>query len=228
MTIDWYGQSCFKIDAREGVIAIDPFAKDIGLTSPRFHADVLLVTHQHADHANTQAISARSTKADKIENKDKEGGTPLIIDGPGEYEAGGFSITGIATFHDSREGKERGPNTVFRIESEGVVAAHLGDFGENALREETLEALGNVDILMIPVGGVYTIDSEGAVKAANQIEPRIIIPMHYHIPGLKFKLAPVDDFLKSYGASKAERVDRLVVRKRDLPEDTQVVVLNAK
>ncbi len=161
MTITWYGQSCFRIDTREGVVAIDPFGKDIGLTPPRFHANVLLVTHAHADHANTASIH----------------GNPALVTGPGEYELSGIAIQGIPTFHDARGGRERGLNTAFRIEiaSEGMVLAHLGDFGEEAMREETLEALGDVDLLMIPVGGTYTIDGQTAAKVANQIEPRALV-----------------------------------------------------
>lgn len=210
MTITWYGQSCFKIDTREAVLAIDPFSKEIGLTPPRFHADVVLVTHQHYDHANIGTIP----------------GATLGISGAGEYEVKNIAIRGIPSFHDSRLGQERGPNTIYRIEAEGMSVAHLGDFGESALREETLEALGDIDILLIPVGGTYTINAETAGKIINQIEPRLVIPMHYHLPGLKIKLAAVEDFLKAYGAPKAERLEKLNVRKKELPEtETRVVVL---
>lgn len=210
MTLTWYGQSCFKIDTREAVLAIDPFSKEIGLTPPRFHADVVLITHQHYDHANIGAIP----------------GEPLTISGAGEYEVKNIAIRGIPSFHDSRQGHERGPNTIYRIEAEGISMAHLGDFGESALREETLEALGNIDILLIPVGGTYTINGEAASKIINQIEPRLVIPMHYHLPGLKIKLAPVEDFLKSYGGLKAERLEKLSVRRKELPEtETRIVVL---
>ena len=217
MTITWYGQSCFRIDTREGVVAIDPFGKAIGLTPPRFHADILLVTHAHPDHANTAAIP----------------GTPALVTGPGEYELRGLAIQGIATFHDAKGGHERGSNTTFRIAiaSEDIVLVHLGDFGEEAMREETLEAIGDVDILMIPVGGTYTVDGETAAKIVHQIEPRVVIPMHYALPGLSIKLAPVEPFLNSYGAPPtggSERLTKLVIRKRDVSEGaTRVVVLAA-
>lgn len=210
MTITWYGQSCFKIDTREAVLAIDPFSKDIGLTPPRFHADIVLVSHNHSDHSNAGAIP----------------GEPFVISGPGEYEIKNIGTRGIPTFHDSRQGKERGLNTAYRMETDGIVLAHLGDFGESAVREETLEALGDVDILLIPVGGNYTIDAETAVKVINQIEPRLVIPMHYALAGLKIKLSGVDDFLKAYGAAGTERLGKLSVKKKDLPEtETRVVVL---
>lgn len=216
MTITWYGQSCFRIDTREGVMAIDPFGKHIGLTPPRFHADILLVTHAHADHANTAAIH----------------GNPALVTGPGEYELAGLAIQGIPTFHDAIGGRERGLNTAFRIEiaSEGITLAHLGDFGEEAMRGETLEALGDIDLAMIPVGGTYTIDGPTAAKVVSEIEPRLVIPMHYALPGLAIKLAPVESFLKSYGWAPAggpERLEKLVIRKKDLPEDATRVVLLA-
>ena len=210
MTLTWYGQSCFKLDTRETVLAIDPFSKEIGLSPPRFHADIVLITHAHYDHANAAALA----------------GEPFIVAGPGEYEARGISILGIPTFHDSHQGKERGLNTVYRIEAEGIRLAHLGDFGEEELRDETAEALGEVDVLLIPVGGTYTIDGKSALAIIKRVEPRLVIPMHYHLPGLKVKLAPVDDFLKSYGVSKPERLEKVVIKRKELPEtETRVVVL---
>lgn len=210
MTITWYGQSCFKIDTREAVLAIDPFSKEIGLTPPRFHADIVLVTHSHANHANAGTFP----------------GEPMVIAGPGEYEMKGIMIHGIPTFHDAHQGKKRGPNTAFRITAEGISIAHLGDFGESSLRPETLSALGDVDVLLVPVGGTYTVDAEAAAGLVAQIEPRLVIPMHYGLPGLKVKLAPVEAFLKAVGASGAERLEKLNVKKKDLPEtETRTVVL---
>lgn len=209
VTITWYGQSCFKIESRETTLAFDPFSKEIGLTPPRFRADVVLVTHGHPDHANVETFP----------------GEPFAISGPGEYETRGIAVSGIATFHDAAEGKDRGLNTIFRIETEGMVLAHMGDFGEAKIREETLDALGDVDILFVPVGGTYTIDGETAADIVNQVEPRIVIPMHYALPGLKVKLAPVNDFLKAHGA-KGEELDKLVIKKKDLPESsTRTIVL---
>ena len=216
MTISWYGQSCFRVETREATLAIDPFSKELGLVPPRFQADVVLVTHAHPDHANTMAFTAREGDA-----------APAIIAGPGEYEIRGLAISGILTYHDRSQGSERGLNTVYRIHapSEDITLVHLGDLGETALRSETLEALGNVDILMIPVGGTYTIDGETASRIVNQIEPSLVIPMHYQLPGLKVKLAPLEPFLKSCGATAAERLERLSIKKRDLStEETRVVV----
>lgn len=211
MVISWYGQACFKLVSGDLVIAIDPYSKDIGLTPPRFRADILLVTHQHPDHNNIETIP--------------EGA--FVIEGPGEYEVKGVAITGIPTFHDAAGGKERGTNTAYLIEMEGIKLLHLGDYGEASIRPETLQAFGEVDILFIPVGSVYTIDAETAAEHVNTIEPKIVIPMHYGIPGLTVKLDPVETFLKEMGVKNGAPEERLTLKKKDLAEaeSTRVVVL---
>lgn len=210
MTISWYGQSCFKIDSRDVTIAVDPYEKTIGLTPPRFRADLVLITHAHPDHSNREAIP----------------GSPFIVEGPGEYEIKGVSIVGVQTFHDASSGKERGTNTAYVIEAEGIRLCHLGDFGEEKPREETLEALGDIDILLVPVGGVYTVDAKLAARVVGAIEPRIVVPMHYKIPRLAISLETADAFLKELGAGGEESVEKLVIKKKDLPdEEMKVVVL---
>ncbi len=210
MVIQWYGQSCFKIQSGDLVVVIDPFGKEIGLTPPRFKTDVALVSHSHFDHSNAESL----------------GGEPFLITEPGEYEAKGVYVRGIRTFHDTVEGKERGTNTAYMIQVEDIRIAHLGDFGEQEMREETLEELGDVDILMIPVGGTYTVDGKTAGKIVKQIEPRFVIPMHYKIPGIKVALDGVESFLKEMG-SKVEAQDKFTLKKTDIGEDekTEVVVL---
>lgn len=211
LTITWYGQSCFKIETRGVTLAIDPFSKELGLTPPRFQADIVLVTHGHFDHSNIETIP----------------GSPFVISGPGEYETKGIAIRGISTFHDASGGRERGMNTCYVIEAEDMTIAHLGDFGEHAMREETVEELGEIDILMIPVGGTYTIDGDAAAKVVHQIEPSLVIPMHYAIEGLKVKLAPVSQFLKAYGATSAKAEPKLVIKKKDVTEGKTRVALLA-
>ncbi|MBI3627546.1 MAG: MBL fold metallo-hydrolase [Candidatus Sungbacteria bacterium] len=216
MVISWYGQSSFKIQSGELVIATDPYHKEIGLTPPRFKADIVVVTHEHPDHNNIETIPQAG---------EAEGA--FIVRGPGDYEIKGVTITGIETFHDKVSGKERGANTAYIIELENIRLLHLGDFGEAKLRPETIDALGEIDILLVPVGGTYTIDAEEAAEIASQVEPKVVIPMHYKIPGLKVNLAPVDTFLKEMGAKSAEVEDRLTIKKKDLAEDesAKVVVL---
>jgi len=211
MVITWYGQSCFKIQSGETVVFTDPFNKEIGLTPPRGQASIVTISHNHFDHNNADSLS----------------GEPLVINGPGEYEAKGVNIKGVFSYHDNKEGKERGGNTIYIIEIEGIKICHLGDLGQEKLTGEQVEQINGVDILMVPVGGVATIDGEEAVEVINVIEPRIVIPMHYKFSGVNLpKFDGVDVFLKEMGVSKKEVVDRLTLKKKDLPEgDTEVVVM---
>ncbi len=209
MVISWYGHSCFKIQSGEIVVFTDPFSKEIGLTPPRSQAHIVTISHNHFDHNNVEAIS----------------GNPLIINGPGEYETKGVNIRGIFSYHDDKLGKERGTNTIYVIEIEGIKICHLGDLGQKKLTDEQLEQIDEVDILMVPVGGEATLDAEEAVEIINQIEPRLVIPMHYKIPGLNLKFAGVEAFLKEMGITKPEIVDRLTLKKKDLPQDGAKIVV---
>jgi len=210
MVITWYGQSCFKIQSGETVIFTDPFDKEAGLTPPRGQAHIVTISHQHRDHNNVESLS----------------GEPLVVDGPGEYETRGINIKGIFSYHDDEEGKKNGVNTIYIIEVEGIKICHLGDLGQKKLNEEQLQEINGVDILIIPVGGVWTIDGEVAADIISKIEPRIIIPMHYKIPNLSIKLEGVEAFLKEMGVGKKEAVEKLTLKKKDLSqEETQVVVM---
>ena len=214
MTITWYGHACFKIQTKspgsEAVIYIDPFDRSIGLRPPFGQGEIILATHNHYDHNNVKTIK----------------GQPFVIEGPGEYEIKGISIQGISAFHDASNGKERGLITIYVIESEEIRVCHLGDFGQKELSEEQLDKLGDINILMIPVGGVFTISGEQASKIIRQIEPKIVIPMHYKIPGLKIRLDGVDKFLKAMGEEKLDVREKLVVKKKELfQKETEVVVM---
>lgn len=211
MVIQWYGQSCFKITSGEFVLVVDPFSKEVGLTPPRFKTDVALVTHSHFDHANTEALA----------------GEPAVVSGPGEYEVRGVYVRGLETYHDKSKGRERGLNTIYEIELEELRILHLGDFGEGAIRDEILDQIEDTDILMVPVGGKFTIDGEEATKVVKQLEPKIVIPMHYKVPGITVGLDSAEKFLKEIGASKNEPQERLTIKKKDLvgKEKTEVVIL---
>ncbi|OIO44635.1 MAG: hypothetical protein AUJ24_01245 [Parcubacteria group bacterium CG1_02_36_42] len=215
MQVIWKGQSFFQILIQRGKesvvkIAIDPYDEQIGLKPPTLEADILLISHSHYNHNNIKAVS----------------GNPFIIEGPGEYEIKGIFIQGISSFHDNVQGKERGENTIYTLESEGIKICHLGDLGQKELTDEQLEKIGAIDILMIPVGGIYTISAKEAAKIISQVEPKIVIPMHYHIPKLKIKLEGLDKFLKMMGVKAPEVSKKLSVSQRNLPTDgTKIIVL---
>ncbi len=215
MHITWYGQSCFKIvfqgqkkSHQRSSLMIDPFGKEVGLKLPKQEVDILLITHEHADH-NNREVAKKDT---------------FVIDSPGEYELRGIFMQGIPSFHDKKKGKERGKNTIYTIESEDVRVCHLGDFGQDELTDEQLKDIGEIDVLMIPVGGVYTINSQEATKIISQVEPRIVIPMHYQIPGLKVKLSDLGHFLKAIGEKKAVPEEKIVVQKKNLTTGEMRVV----
>lgn len=215
MNINWYGQSCFQVSSSQGKnnhvsIVIDPFDETTGLRVPKLQADIVLVTHEHSDHNNVKAVS----------------GEPFIIEGPGEYDIKGSFIQGISGYHDNTQGAQRGSITIYTIETEGMRLCHLSDLGQKELSPSQLDKIGDIDILMIPIGGIYTIDAAEAVKIMAQIEPRVIIPMHYKIPKLKIKLDDVDKFLKNLGIKKPESLPKLSIRKKDIStEEAKIIIL---
>jgi L-ascorbate metabolism protein UlaG (beta-lactamase superfamily) len=214
MQIIWKGQSCFQITAQKAKtpvnIVIDPFSPEIGLRPPSSAADIVLVTHDHSDHNNTKTIP----------------GDPFIVSGPGEYEIKDVYITGIPSFHDLADGKEKGLNTIYVIDTESLRVCHLGDLGQKELTSEQLEKIGEIDILMIPVGGNTTISEKEAQKIMSQIEPKITIPMHYQIPKLKVKLDGVEGFLKSMGIKSVVPEAKLSIKKKDISaEEAKIIVL---
>lgn len=195
----------------EVTIVTDPYDKEIGVRLPKTSADIVTVSHDHYDHNKIKEVQ----------------GEPFVISGPGEYEVKGVFVHGLTSFHDKQEGKERGTNTIYAIKllEEEITIAHLGDLG-HTLSNEQLEHLENVDVLLIPVGGKYTIDAKEAVEVINQIEPRMVIPMHYKMAGCKINdIAGVDSFCKEMGVC-TEKMNKLKISKKDLPqEEVRVVVL---
>jgi len=214
MNINWCGQSCFQIYSSQNKnhqvsIVIDPFDNEIGLRIPKLQADVLLISHDHHDHNNIKAVS----------------GDPLVINGPGEYDVKEVVINGIPGFHDNSQGSERGRITIYTIETEEIKLCFLSDLGQKELTSEQLDKIGDVDILMIPIGGTYTINSAEAIKIMGQIEPKITIPMHYKIPKLNIKLEEADNFLKSLGIKNLEPLAKLSIKKKDLPTEEAKIIL---
>lgn len=214
MLIQWFGQSCFKVQTKPGpngevTVIFDPFdSSKMGLSLPKLSADIVAITHDHFDHNHVAAV----------------GGDYFLIQGPGEYEAKQTFIYGVPGWHDNSSGSERGANTMYLLESEGISVAHLGDIGQQELSESQIEYLEGADILLLPVGGKYTVNAKEAHELVNQIEPRIVIPMHYKLPGLKVDLDPVDKFVKELGLS-AQTEEKFRIVKKDLPQDETKLVL---
>ncbi|HCS79323.1 TPA: hypothetical protein DIV55_06325 [Patescibacteria group bacterium] len=214
------GHSAFKLKGKLATVICDPYDPEMtGLKLPKNHlkAHIVTVSHQHPDHNYTKPV----------EPEDEESEV-LIFSEPGEYEVRGVEVTGIGTFHDNSEGSERGTNTVFRITVDGIHIVHCGDLGHQ-LTEAQLEQIGNCDILLIPVGGHFTIGPTDAVKVVNALEPGIVLPMHYKRTGLNEKnfapLVEVGEFLKEIGKEAVVAQPKLSISKDKLPEETQVIVL---
>jgi len=211
------GHSSFRIKTKTATLVTDPFDSSyVGLKFPKTEADIVTVSHDHSDHNQASVVD----------------GVKKIISGPGEYEISGVSIIGIPSYHDSKSGTERGKNTIYVYEAEGLRLAHLGDLG-HGLDDEVVDAMGTIDILLIPVGGEFTLGPKEAAEVAAKIDPWFIIPMHYQTQGLNSgnfsKLKPVEDFLKEMGAP-TETLPKFSIKKEDILEDqgTKVVVLQGR
>lgn len=208
--ISYLGHACFRIAGKETSIVTDPYDEVmVGLKLPKVEADVVTVSHHHKDHDNTQKIK----------------GDFLCFDTPGEYETKNAEIIGIDSYHDKSQGSERGKNTIFVFLLENVRICHLGDLG-CSLSSEQLEIINGVDVLMVPVGGVFTIDSKEAAKVVSEIAPKLVIPMHYQTPKMK-DLEPLENFLNEIG-KEPKRLDSLKIKGKELGEDLEVIVLNNK
>ena len=210
MQITWYGHSCFRLRGRSGTVVADPYGPDIGYSVPRIRADIVTVSHDHPDHANVKALR----------------GKPTIISGPGEYEIKGIFVIGIPA--DPRDAaKTPGiQNTVYLLDFEGVTVCHLGDL-RRVPTQSQVEELGDVDVLLIPVGGGTTLGAAKASEVISLLEPKIVIPMHYKTKLLRgLELEPVDQFLKEMGDKEIAPQDELKIAKGGLPSETQVMVMS--
>ncbi|OGE25122.1 hypothetical protein A3C26_02050 [Candidatus Daviesbacteria bacterium RIFCSPHIGHO2_02_FULL_39_12] len=218
MDIYWLGQACFRLRGKNAQVVIDPFDSTFtGLKLPKeLSADIVLSTHEHQDHNNTGDVTTTPSGA----------GKPMVFKKPGEYEVAGVVITAIESFHDNTSGSERGKNTIFHLNLDGLNIVHLGDLGQLELTEKQVAQIGQTDILLLPVGSVYTIDGKQAAAIVAQLEPKIIIPMHYKIDDLKFELEGMEKFLKEMGAEGVVAQPKISITKEKLPEESQVVVLS--
>ena len=208
MDITYLGHSSFRIKGKANTIICDPFDSSVGLKYAKQEADIVTVSHDHGDHNNLDGV------------KDYK----KVVSSPGEYEINGTSFFGIPSYHDDKKGAERGKNTIFVINIDGINICHLGDLGQKSLTESQLTAIGNVDILLIPVGGTYTISADEAVSIMQSIEPKIVIPMHYKTPQHEEKTyGTLDTFEKFVSESglKSETLPKLSYKPGDLPEEEQ-------
>jgi len=216
MIITYHGHSSFKLKGKDGSVVTDPFHSYVGFDFPKVSADIVTTSHPHEDHNQVGKVG-------KTARRDK----PFIINAPGEYEVGGISVFGVKTFHDQTQGAERGTNIVFTVLLDDLRVCHLGDLGHE-LSPEQITKIGSVDVLLCPVGGVFTIDPKVAVKTIKALEPSIVIPMHYKTPAHDEKvfgeMSTLEEFLKEYGV-EVEAEEKLNVDRSRLPEETEVVVL---
>ena len=210
MDITWLGHSCFKIRGSQAVVITDPFPPDMGYTLGKQTVDIVTVSHPHRSHSYDEGID----------------GQHRLVKGPGEYEISGVLILGISTFHDAIKGQSKGKNTIYLMEVDGVAICHLGDIG-HVLSDEQVEEMGNVDILMVPVGGVSTINASMAAEIVRKLEPKVVIPMHYKTAKTTRDLEPVENFLKEMGLTQVEPRPKFTVSKSNLPLTMQVIVLTA-
>lgn len=216
MDIYYLGHSSFKLKGKNATLITDPFSEKMtGIKFPKTEADIVTISHNHEDHNQSEGID----------------GNPYIIYNPGEYEIKNVSVFGIGAFHDDKQGAERGKNTIFVIEMDKMRICHLGDLGHK-LDDKILEEVDGVDILMIPVGGSATINPAEAMQVITQIEPKIVLPMHYNEEGLNQQifgdLAPLEAFLKETG-EQIEKTPKLTVSFDSLPEEKQqIIVLERK
>jgi len=209
MEISWRGHSCFIIKGKEKTIITDPCHPDLGYCLGEPKADIVTLSHFHPGHSYVGAI---------VNN-------PKKIKGPGEYEIGGTFITGVAAFHDNKKGDLRGKNTIYIIEIDGITLCHLGDLGHR-LSPQLVEELGDIDILFLPVGEISTIPVDTAVEIVGQLEPRIVIPMHYKTEAFTGDLGLVDKFLGKMRIRQLEPKPKLSITSSSLPSGTQTIVLN--
>ena len=211
MIIKWFGHSCFLITSENGTkLLMDPFKKMLGYKLPQIDANIVTTSHNHSDHNNIDAVK----------------GTFLHINQPGSFSNDGIKIKGVETFHDKTAGSRRGKNTVFNFTIDGINICHCGDLG-HILNSKQLEEIGSVDILLLPVGGLVTINAFDATQVMNQLNPTIVIPMHYRtkalgLVGLAF--GKVDKFIMASGL-QAKEYEKLEINERNIKDYSGIILL---
>jgi L-ascorbate metabolism protein UlaG (beta-lactamase superfamily) len=209
--ITWLGHAAFRLKSRDATIVTDPYDKSLGLGSLGQKADIVTISHDHPHHNAASAVK----------------GEPFVIQGPGEYEIRGVFVTGVWSFADAAGGKERGRNNIFLFHLDDLVVCHLGSLA-HTLTSQQVEALGDVDVLLVPVGGHSALSAEKAAEIISQIEPRVVIPMHYSTGREAAQLDSLDKFAKEMGVKEWTAQDKFAAKSGDLDETTKVVILEPK
>lgn len=215
MEITWLGHSCFQLRGKHATLVTDPFTPQPGEVSrlSKLNASIVTVSHQHPGHNYVQGV----------------GGNPRVVRGPGEYEISDILITGVAAYHDEKQGKELGRNTMYVIHMDDLVVCHLGDLG-HVLQEEQLEEVADADVLLVPIGGQHTITATQAAEVISQVEPRIVIPMHYRpaSEGEQETNTALDKFCREMDVKTVNPQPKVNITRNSLPTETQVVLLAAR
>ncbi len=216
MRIRFLGHSAFALTTADGTrVIMDPyqagaFGGAIGHAAIPDPADVITISHAHADHNDAKSVP----------------GSAIVLNAPGEFTEHGITFRGIATYHDAKRGAERGPNIVWCVRAEGLQVCHLGDLG-TPLAAREVDSAGPIDVLLVPVGGTFTIDARGATEVVKTLTPHLVIPMHYRSPKVKINLDPVEEFLREKRHVRRLEESELEVTTKSLPQETEVVVLRA-
>jgi L-ascorbate metabolism protein UlaG (beta-lactamase superfamily) len=212
MKIRWHGHSCFEISDGQTVVTDPHDGKSIGIPPPRARADIVLVSHNHFDHNSVRSVKVASSR---------------VYDKPGEFADGKIEILGIPSYHDEQQGQKRGPVTIFRFRMDDIKMCHLGDLG-CIPGEDVLDQLGEVDVLFVPVGDIFTIDGPRAWRVIEAVDPLVVVPMHYRVGGLSLSIKTIDPFLAE-ARGRAEIVNvgnEMEFDRTDLPEKLTIWVFS--
>lgn len=207
MDITWYGHSCFRFTERgAATIVTDPYDPNLGYGDLNLKADIVTISHHAPGHSSADAVKKAA----------------YMLDRPGEYEIQGIFLTGVQTFNPNNPDPRQ--NIIWLFDFNDYTIAHLGDL-DHVPSQAEVEALGPINVLLVPVGGGKALNSGQAGEVISLIEPSIVVPMHYQLPNSPIELDPLDQFLKEMGVSSADEIDTLKVTSSSLNEETQVVIL---
>ena len=210
MEISWLGHSCFHLRGKNVTLITDPFSPQLDRSLGKISAPIVTISHNHPGHNYAVGVD----------------GSPRVVRGPGEYEISDVLITGVASYHDDKHGQELGRNTIYVIHMDDLVICHLGDLG-HILQEEQLEEVADADLLLVPIGGQHTINATQAAEVISQVEPHIVIPMHYS-PTIGDAVNPLDKFCREMGIEAINPQPKLSITRSALPAEAQVVILSIR